>query len=919
MIQPSNSLRVFISYSRIDLAIAEALKAGLVDRGIEAFLDVHDIAPGEDWKNRLRGLIASAEKVALLVSPDSVLSDICAWEVDEAERQAKPVFPVVVRDTETEQIPGRLARLNYTFYRTEEERVTNLDRLADALKTDLLWEREKTKLNDQAEAWQTAGRSRRLLITRDDAIRHAETWRDGMPENAQPPTEVQRDFIRESRVHLGRRQRRIRFGLSALAVIMTAVAAFAVVQQQIAARNLEEAETVTAFIDDAFASVDPRVRGKDILFIEVMDAAAERLAEGGVQFRPTAEARLRDTIGWSYLQLGAYDKADLHLTFAQDTRSEIFGENAPAAVTSLYRKMLNDWYLNRTDGLEDRMRDIIDRQRDAFGENGEMLAVTYKDLSWWLMLEGRLTDAREAAEMAVAIFRGRGDDAPPTREYIETVNNYGSLKMAIAEKARFDGDLQTAQAYFSAAEQDLSNAVDMYIEVLGPDSAGLSSAYNNLANVYSSLWRNDEAEAFHQKNVDLASRTLGDAHYATLLGRSNLAGLLAQECRVEEARDIYEMILPGWAEVGGQNQPIALDTQEAVLNVYFQFADFEKAASGLEELYETRRRVNGETATKTLDTLGSLVVAQSWADNHQRSLELAEQHYAGLKQRHGDADLATGRARWILADYLLAQGEHDTVRRTIEEQLRSFSKVRDDPDDEFAKAADEWAIRLSLLDVEERKYESAIERLADILERNDQKHGPHNENSIEALNRLSVAYGRQGQPERSTEFREDRLARLLEKWGDGAPIVWQERERLTRLYLRTKQLDLAEQTLSHFVMRGDHPCDPARLPETQLLLVRDLIKAGEHERAADLAMHVFEVHDRPTGEPSRFVLRALRQGAKARMRQARYDEAESLIAIWKDRLERAVEPSTHDNLAAADAALVEIARRRTSLSEGPPD
>ncbi|MEO1407930.1 MAG: toll/interleukin-1 receptor domain-containing protein [Pseudomonadota bacterium] len=52
--QTPNTLRVFISYSRKDLSIAEGLREGLVDRGIEAFLDVHDIAPGEDWKDRLR-------------------------------------------------------------------------------------------------------------------------------------------------------------------------------------------------------------------------------------------------------------------------------------------------------------------------------------------------------------------------------------------------------------------------------------------------------------------------------------------------------------------------------------------------------------------------------------------------------------------------------------------------------------------------------------------------------------------------------------------------------------------------------------------------------------------------------------------------------------------------------------------------
>ncbi|MEM7661491.1 MAG: toll/interleukin-1 receptor domain-containing protein [Pseudomonadota bacterium] len=916
--QTPNTLRVFISYSRKDLSIAEGLREGLVDRGIEAFLDVHDIAPGEDWKDRLRGLIGSAEKVALLVSPDSVASEICAWEVDEAERQAKPVFPVLVRDTEAEEVPGRLARLNYTFYRTEDERAANLDRLAEALRTDLLWEREKTKLNDQAEAWQTAGRPRRLLITRDDAIRHAETWRDGAPENAQPPTEVQRDFIRESRAHLGRRQRRTRFGLSGVAVLTSAVAVYAVFQQQIAQRNLEEAETVTAFIDDAFASVNPSERGKDILFVEVMDAAAERLETGNADLSSTAEARLRDTIGWSYLQLGSYDEADRHLTFASDTRRNELGEGSEAYATSLYRKTLNDWYLNRTDGLEERFRNVLATQRSVYGETDHRVAITEKDLGWWLMLEGRHEEATEFYESSLAIFEAREDLDDLANEYALIINNYASLKQAIARRALEEGDLVAGRTYFAAAEEDFRQAIDVHIDAYGPDSAGLGTLYGNLAGLFSETWRAAEAEEFHRKGVELSSRTLGDDHYTTLLARSGLAGLFDRECRYEEAREIYEATVPGWAAIDGEDQPLGLDVRQGFVNIYFQLGEHEKAATELEELYDIHRRVNGDAADETLNTLNFLVVAYSWVDNHQRSLEVAEQHYQRLLDEYGHVHLATSRARWILADYLLVQEDYDTVRAMMEEQVESLSNVENDPDNQFAKAADEWRIFLARIDIRERKYDEAAERLGEILRGNDERYGIHNEISIKALHRLSIAYGRQNQPERSIEFREDRLSRLLEKWGEGAPAVWEERDRLARLYLRTDQLDRAQEMIGHFMQRGPHPCDPSGLSTSQEFLVRDLIEAGRYDAAADLAAYIFQVHDDPTGDPNKFVLRALRRGAKARMEQGRFDDAEALVALWKDRLERAVDPSAGDNMVAADAALAEIARRRAISAEVSP-
>ena len=81
--------RVFISYSRKDSAMAEELRDALRAAGFNAYLDVHDIDPGEKWKHRLGDLIAPAEKIVFLISADSVASDICEWEIERAERLGK--------------------------------------------------------------------------------------------------------------------------------------------------------------------------------------------------------------------------------------------------------------------------------------------------------------------------------------------------------------------------------------------------------------------------------------------------------------------------------------------------------------------------------------------------------------------------------------------------------------------------------------------------------------------------------------------------------------------------------------------------------------------------------------------------------------------------------------------------------------
>src|SRR5580693_10242772 len=100
--------KVFVSYSRKDMAFAQMLVGALAARGFDAFLDRTDIAPGEPWRERLAALIAAADTVVFVVSPDSVASEICTWELEEGARRGKRVIPIVVRRIANAEAPQAL-------------------------------------------------------------------------------------------------------------------------------------------------------------------------------------------------------------------------------------------------------------------------------------------------------------------------------------------------------------------------------------------------------------------------------------------------------------------------------------------------------------------------------------------------------------------------------------------------------------------------------------------------------------------------------------------------------------------------------------------------------------------------------------------------------------------------------------------
>src|SRR6201991_668183 len=112
-------IKVFVSYSRADKAFASDLVLGLAACGFAPYIDRQDIAAGEDWSQRLTGLIKDADTIVYVVSPDSVTSDHCTQELREALGSAKRILPVVWRPVADASTPEELRRLNYIFFTGE--------------------------------------------------------------------------------------------------------------------------------------------------------------------------------------------------------------------------------------------------------------------------------------------------------------------------------------------------------------------------------------------------------------------------------------------------------------------------------------------------------------------------------------------------------------------------------------------------------------------------------------------------------------------------------------------------------------------------------------------------------------------------------------------------------------------------------
>jgi hypothetical protein len=146
--------RIFISYSRKDMAFADLLEAALKARGFEPLIDRTEIYAFEDWWNRIEALISRADTVVFFGA--------------------------------------------------------SADRLAEALQTDISWVRQHTEFGEAARRWSTAGRPGGLLL-RSPVLEEAERWIASRPRGAPEPTAETQAFVAASRRGTTRRRNILRF------------------------------------------------------------------------------------------------------------------------------------------------------------------------------------------------------------------------------------------------------------------------------------------------------------------------------------------------------------------------------------------------------------------------------------------------------------------------------------------------------------------------------------------------------------------------------------------------------------------------------------------------------------------------------------------------------------------------------------
>lgn len=245
-------LKVFISYSRRDsLEFARALVDALDKRGLAAVLDERNLQFGYEWQQQLKDFIRLADAIIFVVSPGSIASKWCRWEVAEVATQSKRLVPVVHLAVPPEEMPAEIGNIQLfklrpqIEFQSETEFAARCDRLAEGLQKDREWLQNHTRYTEDAYEWMSNERSPDRLL-RGQALLGAERWVARRPLTAPAPSQAQLEYISASQAAQKRRARQWVGGLAALALGAVVLAGAAVWQWREAVAQRIEAQLSNA-------------------------------------------------------------------------------------------------------------------------------------------------------------------------------------------------------------------------------------------------------------------------------------------------------------------------------------------------------------------------------------------------------------------------------------------------------------------------------------------------------------------------------------------------------------------------------------------------------------------------------------------------------------------------------------------------
>ena len=445
----------------------------------------------------------------------------------------------------------------------------------------------------------------------------------------------------------------------------TEQAELARVNEQAAKQNAEISQAVLDFVENkVFAAARPEGqdggRGYDVKLRDAINDALPFVTQSFLK-QPLIEARLRITMGLSFLYLGypkkgaelceaahklyfdhrgpdhpdtlvsmnnlanSYSALGRHaeaLKLREDTlrlRKATLGTDDPLTLSSMHNLAVSYHDLGRPAEAFELLQETLALQKIKLGpehhetlQSMNHLAVGYHDV-------GRLAESLELLKETLALQKTKlGPDHP------DTLASMSNLAVSYYALGRYADALELNQAVLPARKAKL-----------GVDHPDTLSSMNNLGSCYIALGRHAEALELREETLGRRKIKLGPDHADTLSSMHNLANSYDALGRQAEALELRKETLKLQKAKLGADHADTLSSINNLANSYVSLGRHAEAVKLYEETLAVRKGKLGPDHPDTLWSMNNLANCYDALGRHAEAVKLHEETLALRKAKLG--------------------------------------------------------------------------------------------------------------------------------------------------------------------------------------------------------------------------------------------------------------------------------------------
>jgi serine/threonine protein kinase/Tfp pilus assembly protein PilF len=397
----------------------------------------------------------------------------------------------------------------------------------------------------------------------------------GQPILARPPSAVYQ--LRKLVV-----RHKVGFGFAASLVVL--IAAFAIVmsiqaeriarERDRANQEVETSGQVSDFLATMFEVSDPsEALGNKITAREILDKGAEKIKRD-LKGQPLIQARLMNTMGRVYQNLGLYKDATPLITEALNTRRNLLGQEHPDLAESLDSLATLLYYKGEYKDAEPPYREALAMNRKLLGNEHAKVAENLNNLGLLMEAMGKFDESESLLRQALAMRRKLlGAEHP---DLLQSLNNLGLLL--------------DSRRKFAEAEPILREALVLRRKILGNEHPFVANTLNNLAAVLHNKGDLQEAESLYREALAMRRKLLGDEHPAVAQSLNNLSSVLRKKGDFKEAEKLLREALAINRKLLGDNHPEVANYVFNLGNLFAAQKDDKQAEQYFRESLEIRRK-----------------------------------------------------------------------------------------------------------------------------------------------------------------------------------------------------------------------------------------------------------------------------------------------------------------------------------------